>query len=152
MANCWHGDKIIGNLPRYHIKEVRNRKIGFFGLSEPDWLGTLNPNTVPEELTFTDFCETAVEMIDLLKGEGCDFIIALTHMRLPNDRILAQNCPQIDLILGGHDHSSVCEVVNSVTIVKSGSDFEEFSDIKVDFKTKEITRERVLISDQFEPD
>ena len=31
-------------------------------------------------------------------------IIALTHMRTPNDIILAKSCPKIDLILGGHDH------------------------------------------------
>jgi 5'-nucleotidase len=73
-------------------------------------------------------------------------------MRLPNDRILAECCPQIDLILGGHDHSSVCEVVNSVTIIKSGSDFEEFSDIHVDLATKKVSKERIAITDQFKPD
>jgi predicted phosphodiesterase len=54
-------------------------------------------------------------------------------MRLPNDRILAEKCQgEVDLILGGHDHSSVFEKIGSVSIVKSGTDFEEFSDIKVD--------------------
>jgi len=28
-------------------------------------------------------------MVQLLKDKGCDYIIALTHMRLPNDRMLA---------------------------------------------------------------
>ena len=31
-------------------------------------------------------------------------MIALTHMRTPNDILLAENVPEIDLILGGHDH------------------------------------------------
>lgn len=31
-------------------------------------------------------------------------IIALTHMRAPNDQRLAEMAPDIDLILGGHDH------------------------------------------------
>lgn len=74
-------------------------------------------------------------------------------MRLPNDRILAENCQgEIDLILGGHDHSSVCEKIGNVTIVKSGTDFEEFSDIQVDVKTREIKRKRVIITSEFEPD
>ena len=36
--------------------------------------------------------------------QGCDYIIALTHMRTPNDMRLADNVDEIDLILGGHDH------------------------------------------------
>ena len=31
-------------------------------------------------------------------------MIALTHMRMPNDIRLAENVEEIDLILGGHDH------------------------------------------------
>ena len=30
--------------------------------------------------------------------------MALTHMRGPNDRCLAEQATGIDLILGGHDH------------------------------------------------
>lgn len=31
-------------------------------------------------------------------------IIALTHMRSPQDRKLPFQAPDIDIILGGHDH------------------------------------------------
>jgi 5'-nucleotidase len=65
-------------------------------------------------------------------------------MRLPNDRILAEKCQgDIDLILGGHDHSSVFEKIGQMSIVKSGTDFEEFSDIKVNLQTREVERTRV---------
>lgn len=36
--------------------------------------------------------------------QGADIVIALTHMRWPNDEKLAENVPEIDLVLGGHDH------------------------------------------------
>ena len=36
--------------------------------------------------------------------QGADYIIALTHMRWPNDTHLAEEVDEIDLILGGHDH------------------------------------------------
>ena len=36
--------------------------------------------------------------------QGCDLIVALTHMRVPNDVRLAEAVPEIHLILGGHDH------------------------------------------------
>jgi len=91
---------------------------------------------MPEQLTYVDFVQTAKEMSKLFKSQGCNYIIALTHMRLPNDRVLAQACQdEVDLILGGHDHSSVFEKVGKVTIIKSGTDFEEFSDIKINLQS-----------------
>jgi 5'-nucleotidase len=39
-----------------------------------------------------------------VQAAGADLIIALTHMRQPNDILLAQQVPEIDAVLGGHDH------------------------------------------------
>lgn len=41
---------------------------------------------------------------NLKEEQGCKVVIALTHMRTPNDLRLAQEVEEIDLILGGHDH------------------------------------------------
>lgn len=51
--------------------------------------------------------------------QGCELIVALTHMRTPNDFKLANNASDIDIILGGHDH--VCEnnVVNEILFIHS---------------------------------
>ena len=56
-------------------------------------------------------------------------------MRVHNDRILAENIKDIDFVLGGHDHIYVAEVseISGVFLVKSGTDFEDFSDVKVEF-------------------
>ena len=56
-------------------------------------------------------------------------------MRVNNDRILAENVTDIDFVLGGHDHIYVAEVneKSGVFLVKSGTDFEDFSDVKVEF-------------------
>ncbi len=44
--------------------------------------------------------------------QGCRTVIALTHMRTPNDLRLAKEVEEIDLILGGHDHvSAFIEVI-----------------------------------------
>ena len=68
----------------------------------------------------------------------CDFVIALTHMRLPNDKILAASVKEIDLILGGHDHcyEVACDKDTGVFIVKSGTDFDDFSDMDLLFDVK----------------
>ena len=65
-----------------------------------DTLSTINP----EEVTYTDYVESGQALAKELRGKGCQFIIALTHMRTPNDIRLAENTTEIDLILGGHDH------------------------------------------------
>ena len=56
-------------------------------------------------------------------------------MRLPNDRVLADSVSGVDLCFGGHDHMYVAEMRESsgVALVKSGTDFEEFSDINIEF-------------------
>lgn len=48
--------------------------------------------------------------------QGCDYVIALTHMRTPNDIRLAENVDEIDLILGGHDHVYEIQKVSNIPI------------------------------------
>jgi 2',3'-cyclic-nucleotide 2'-phosphodiesterase (5'-nucleotidase family) len=33
-----------------------------------------------------------------LQAQGADLVVALTHMRVPNDRLLAASVPGIDLV------------------------------------------------------
>jgi 2',3'-cyclic-nucleotide 2'-phosphodiesterase (5'-nucleotidase family) len=49
-------------------------------------------------------------------------LIALSHLGLPHDRLLAQRVPRIELILGGHSHDTLHEpdVVAGVPIVHAG--------------------------------
>lgn len=59
-------------------------------------------------------------------------MIALTHMREPNDMKLAKNTPAglIDLILGGHDHFYAHHFINQVHLLRSGTDFKQLSYIE----------------------
>lgn len=54
-------------------------------------------------------------------------------MRWPNDCLLAENVPEIDLILGGHDHDYQVRKVNNKWCIKSGTDFRQFSKIDIKF-------------------
>ena len=52
-------------------------------------------------------------------------------MRTPNDVRLAENVQEINLILGGHDHDYELLKVNDKHILKSGTDFRDFSQITI---------------------
>lgn len=75
--------------------------------------------------------ETSTTIIKELKAQGAQVIVALTHNRLPNDRLLAEKVPEIDLILGGHDHTYESFQLNGVTSVKSGTDWQALSFVQI---------------------
>ena len=68
-------------------------------------------------------------------------VVAVTHMRLEEDILVAEGCPLVDLILGGHDHDIVVHgdkitVVNDdargrIKIVKSGTDFRSYGVVRI---------------------
>ena len=68
---------------------------------------------------------------------GCDIIIAINHMRIPNDQNMAASntTDVVDLIFGGHDHTYHVELNpdTDVHITKSASDFECFTNLTVYF-------------------
>jgi 2',3'-cyclic-nucleotide 2'-phosphodiesterase (5'-nucleotidase family) len=49
-------------------------------------------------------------------------LVALSHLGLRADRLLAQHVPRLELILGGHSHDTLPqpEIVNGVPIVHAG--------------------------------
>ena len=111
------------------------------GLVELDWFYTLS-TIEPDEIAYTDYVTAAKELVPQLVEEGCELIVALTHMRVPNDTRLAEEVPEIHLILGGHDHHYELTRVGQVTMLKSGSDFREFSQITVRFSSSSSSKER----------
>ena len=49
-------------------------------------------------------------------------IVAVTHLAFDDDRRLAQRFPQIDLVIGGHEHFPIATTENRTLISKAGSD------------------------------
>lgn len=76
-------------------------------------------------------------------------------MRWPNDLMLAEKVDEIDLVLGGHDHDYGIQEVNGTTVLKSGSDFRnlsqltlKFCDSKVEIDIKEMTIDSTIREDE----
>ena len=81
-------------------------------------------------------------------------MIALTHMRTPNDTRLAELVPEVDLILGGHDHVYEKRKVNGTVILKSGTDFRQLSRVSLDFTQDPVSVEveAVSVTKDYSPD
>ncbi len=69
-------------------------------------IGTMLDANRPDYVTYTDPIEAVREQVAALAG-GAEVIIALTHLSVEQDRNLAQAVPEIDLILGGHEHENI---------------------------------------------
>ena len=86
----------------------------------------------PGQVVYEDFVVAGTRLAAQLRAKGADIVVALTHMRQPNDVRLAASVPGIDLILGGHDHEYFeLEHVQpyGVPYVKSGTDFREYTEL-----------------------
>ncbi|EGD72662.1 hypothetical protein, variant, partial [Salpingoeca rosetta] len=143
-----------GTAKKKHVFEKQGVRIGVMGLAEKDWIDTLSDP--PEDIQYRDFIETAQEYIKILREEDeCDLVIALTHMRENNDLALAKACPEIDLVLGGHDHFYRVTQLDNNIVIKSGMDFKNFSVIEVTLNgdaRPSVAVERVDVTSEVEPD
>ncbi|MEO1816277.1 MAG: bifunctional UDP-sugar hydrolase/5'-nucleotidase [Acetobacterium sp.] len=103
-------------------------KIGVFGLISPDIYGDTAPANVAG-LTFgtrESVIATAQQAVAVLEDQGCDVIVALTHIgdsdngTLMRSDAIAQGAPGIDVIVDGHTHDVENREVNGTLIVQTG--------------------------------
>lgn len=65
-------------------------------------------------VTYADPIASFRQQVDALRGQT-DVLIGLTHLDFAEDQLLAETVPEVDLILGGHEHEN--------TRAYRGSDF-----------------------------
>lgn len=106
----------------YIILKAGNIKIPFLGIIQLGENGL--PDSHPSRLVglkFTNGIEKAKDYLWLKDKYG--ILIALSHLGVENDEVLAKTYPQFDLIIGGHSHTTMTKpmMVNNVMIVQTGS-------------------------------
>ncbi len=132
------GEKTLGSADIQHSNRV---KIGIFGLMGEHAYSCI---TCKDSLLFTDRAEAAAEAVKALQEAGTDYIIVLSHggtlwangnkveqtaadwrqqKSETEDGLLAQQFPQINAIISGHDHEPFTEplIYGSTVIASSGS-------------------------------
>ena len=95
----------------YYETTIGGFKVGVIGLTTNDLLYKWR---IGEGDIINEY-KTAKKYAKILRERGNEIIIALTHMGLKKDKKLAKKVPEIDLIVGGHSHSFLYEVVYQKT-------------------------------------
>ncbi len=117
--------------------EVDGYTVGFIGIVTPDTVELASPGDM---ISFGDPVEAATPAVAALKEQGADLVIALTHLPLSEDRRLLREVDDLDIALGGHDHTVMALYDGGKLIAKAGEDAEFLAviDIAINREDDEI--------------
>ncbi len=147
-ANFRDGDAPLN--PALSVTLASGIRLGVFGLTAP-W-GELYHSF---GLHFPDTLPLAKRMVAELKAQGVDAVILLSHLGyelkdLPDvdDLKIAQEVPEIDLIIGAHTHTLLPEgvTVNGVLIAQTGDYAQRLGRIDLEFDARHhLTSKRASV-------
>ena len=135
------GQPMAGTVP-YLVREFNGVRVGLIGLClttgeiKRDLLGGLQ---------LLDPYESAAKYLPVLRQEKVDAIVAITHLTLAEDQVLVDRFPEIDVVIGGHEHVPVTLTQNRTLISKAGAEAEFVARIDLTRRGKEIDRHFELI-------
>ena len=110
--------KPVGGAEPYVVRTFGSLRVAILGLcSTEGFVGDRLP-----EIQISDPLRAAARYLPIIRRERVDAIVALTHLTFEEDRTLAERFPEIDLIVGGHEHFPITATVNRTLISKAGSD------------------------------
>jgi 5'-nucleotidase len=118
----------IGGAAPYLIKTFGTLKVGFIGLclnTEEITADKLKHTQIVDPLTAAD------RYLPTLKQAGATVVVAVTHLAIADDRALVEKYPEIDLVIGGHEHYLITAIENRSLISKAGSDAKSVARIDV---------------------
>lgn len=113
------GELFPGLVDFYVMPLANGLKLGLFGVSTT---ATGKDPFAGDSIMFEDLVVHAQRCVAQLRALGADVVIALTHLKIAEDKALASQVPGIHLILGGHDHEIMTLFKRETLIHKSGQD------------------------------
>lgn len=128
-------NKPFGGMPEYIIREFDGVKVGLLGLLTTDTETSSKPGP---NVRFVNPYLTAQLVVRKMRRAGAQVIIAVTHLTMSEDKELARRVPQIDVIIGGHEHELLQSHAGRTPIFKWGSDARVLG--KIDLNISKRTR------------
>ncbi len=133
----------------YQIKDFNGVKVGMIGLTVDNMSRYVEDEKL-EGLQFRQCADTLREYLPMMKKEGADVLILLSHIGFEEDCELARQFPELDLIVGGHSHTALQEGhrEGNTLIVQSGAkgQYVGEADLDIDLASKKViqAQERLL--------
>ena len=123
----------------YTLRELNGVRVGIIGQAFP-YTSLANPRYMVEDWSFGIRDNQCQSMVDVLRDQGAELVVVLSHNGMDVDLKMAQRVSGIDVILGGHTHDGVPvpEIVNSPSgrtlVVNSGSNGKFLSVMDLDVR------------------
>ncbi|HEX5386351.1 MAG TPA: hypothetical protein VFW66_06625 [Gemmatimonadales bacterium] len=114
-ANCTEADGTpFPGVLAWDTVRLAERKIGLFGITAA--------GDYPAPAHCGDPAAAAHRVLDTLRAQGADLIVALTHQPVAADRALLNREPALDLVLGGDTDAAADELVAGRHALKADPD------------------------------
>jgi 5'-nucleotidase len=127
--------KPFGGTQPFVIREFDGIKLGIFGLVLQSTRVESRPGP---DLEFLDPCETAKKVVSEIHDRGARAVVALTHLSMQEDKRVAR-CADVDVIVGGHEHTLLQSASGGAPIFKMTADARELGRIDLNI-SKETGR------------
>jgi len=135
------GGFLNGSTP-YTLKNVNGVKIGIIGVTFPD-TSIIGQEFEADEYDFLSPEETLKMYVPVLKNiHKVDLVVILSHLGVKYDQKIAEEIPEIDIIVGSHSHTTLVEpiLIGDTIIIQAKSYMVYLGRLEIDFdvETKEI--------------
>lgn len=125
------------------IMEVDGERVGLIGLTTEDTANIASPGDV----TFENAVQKAKDTVAMLRKEGINKIVVLSHLGYDVDVNLAKEVEGIDIIVGGHSHTKLDQAVvdrsdsEPKLIVQTGEKGQFLGQLEVVFDDEGVLQE-----------
>lgn len=147
VANMHPADSLKMHIQPFKLFEHQGVRIGVIGIVQINKQGIpdCHPSKV-EGIRFSDPLK-ALDKYKWLRDQ-CDVYISLNHMGLENDTLIADNHPEIDLMICGHSHDIVPGIIrNGVMICQAKRDVKYFNEIDIKVRGGKVVEKKCKLID-----
>lgn len=134
------------------IREIAGLKVGIFSVTLDDYKTDYVRFDYDYESNQAEI-PAIRDTVAKLKQAGADVLIALTHQTFSMDQKLACDVPEIDLVIGGHEHVAINSDGCGTSITKADSDAVSAWVIEVDASGSgkpRLKKTKVLLDESLE--
>jgi 5'-nucleotidase / UDP-sugar diphosphatase len=124
----------------YAIIEKNGIKVGIFGVMSSEYYGLVNQNS-SKGVKLMPTIKIARRLIEMLRPK-VDLVVALTHVGVDEDSLIAINVKGLDVIIGGHSHTRLKtpKFINGVIIAQTGANCENLGVLDLTVENHAVTK------------